>query len=249
MNKKCWEFKAAAGGKSGELLLYGPISNISWFGDELTPKQFAEDLKALGDITDLTIYINSEGGDVWAGQAIHSMLKRHSAKKTVYVDGLAASIASVVAMAGDTIIMPRNSLMMVHAPWTFAAGNAAEFRKWADDLDKAAETIIAVYEAKTGLPREEIIALLDAETWMTAEEAVEKGFADEVAAEKKIAASLCDGKFIVNGREVDIAGFKRFPVDKIPTAALEPAGDKQAAERETQVCLAALRQRVRVHRH
>lgn len=251
MTKKFWEFKAAAGKeKAGELLLYGYISNTSWFGDEVTPKQFAADLKALSDIDTLTVYINSPGGDVFAAQAIYSMLARHKATIAVYVDGLAASGASLVAMAGDTVIMPKNAIMMVHNPSASAWGYAEDLRKMADELDIIREAMIPVYTDKTGLTREEVIALLDAETWFTAEEAVEKGFADEVAAEKKIAASLrADGKFIVNGREVDIAAWKHFPADKIPPAVLEPAEDKGAAGREALEHLDVLRQRARVHRH
>src|SRR5690606_6275695 len=127
---------AADDEKVGELLLYGPISDFSWWGDEVTPKQFKEELDALGDIGELRVYINSPGGDVFAGQAILSMLKRHSARKVVYVDGLAASAASIVAMAGDTIRMPRNAMMMIHNAWTITAGNANDLREVADALDR-----------------------------------------------------------------------------------------------------------------
>ena len=236
-SKAFWQFRAAAGKeKAGELLLYGPISSTTWWGDEVTPKQFAEDLAKLGDIDTLTVYMNSEGGDIFAAQAIYSQLKRHRATVTVYIDGLAASAASVVAMAGDTVVMPTNAMMMVHNPWTIALGNATEFRKLADDLDTIRESMIAAYTEKTALGRDEIIALLDAETWLTAEDAVEKGFADEVAAEKKVAASLRDGKYVVNGREVDITAFKRFPADKIPSTVLEPdEGAKAKAAQERRI--------------
>jgi len=227
MKEKFWTFRAATE-KAGELLLYGPISMDSWWGDEVTPQQFADDLAALGDIDTLTVYINSGGGDVFAGQAIYSILKRHKAKVITYVDGLAASIASLVAMAGDTVIMPKNSMLMVHNPWTFALGNSNELRKMADDLDQIRESMIVVYVDKTGLTRDEVIALLDMEKWMTAEEAIDEGFADEIAAEKKIAASLRDGKLIVNGREFDISAFKHFPKDQIPQAVQVPAGDNTA---------------------
>ena len=97
--KKFWEFKATSA-KKGELLIYGDIASSTWWGDEVTPNDFKKGLDALGDISELDVYINSNGGDIFAGQAIYSMLKRHDAKVTVYVDGLAASIASVIAMAG-----------------------------------------------------------------------------------------------------------------------------------------------------
>ncbi len=205
MPKRFWEFRAAAEGKPAELLIYGPIANESWWGDEVTPKQFKKDLDALGDVDEISVFINSEGGDVFAGQAIHSMLKRHKAKVNVYIDGLAASAASVIAMAGDVVRMPRNAMMMIHNPWTIAIGYAADFRKIADDLDKISETIVAVYEAKTGLKQEEIKAMMDAETWMTADEAKDKGFIDEVEEAKEIAASI-QGRFLnMNGQAIDLA--------------------------------------------
>ena len=103
--KKFWNFKAIDN-TTGELTLYGEISNETWYGDEVTPKEFKAGLESLGDIETLNIYINSPGGDVFAGQTIYSILKRHNAHKNIYVDGLAASIASVIAMAGSTILVP-----------------------------------------------------------------------------------------------------------------------------------------------
>lgn len=148
MASKFWNFKALDD-NTGELTLYGEIANETWWGDEVTPKEFKADLDGLGEIDTLNIYINSPGGDVFAGQAIHSMLKRHKAHKNVYIDGLAASIASVVVMAGDRIFMPKNAMMMIHNPWTLGVGNASEFRKLAEDLDKIRESLIAAYENRS----------------------------------------------------------------------------------------------------
>ncbi len=189
MGSKFWKFKALDD-NTGELTLYGEIANETWWGDEITPKEFKADLDALGDINTLNIYINSPGGDVFAGQAIHSMLKRHKAHKNVYIDGLAASIASVVVMAGDTIFMPKNAMMMIHNPWTWGIGNAAEFRKLAEDLDKIRESLIAAYEGHSALTRDEIIEIMDSETWLTADECLEYGFCDVVEKEKQMAASI-----------------------------------------------------------
>lgn len=189
MGSKFWKFKALDD-NTGELTLYGEIANETWWGDEITPKEFKTDLDALGDINTLNIYINSPGGDVFAGQAIHSMLKRHKAHKNVYIDGLAASIASVVVMAGDTIFMPKNAMMMIHNPWTWGIGNAAEFRKLAEDLDKVRESLIAAYEGRSALTRDEIIEIMDSETWLTADECLEYGFCDVVEKEKQMAASI-----------------------------------------------------------
>jgi ATP-dependent Clp protease protease subunit len=188
-NKRFWNFKALDE-KTGELTLYGEISNETWWGDEVTPKEFKSDLDNLGEIDTLNIYINSPGGDVFAGQTIYSILKRHKAHKNVYIDGLAASIASVIAMAGNTIFMPKNSMMMIHNPWTIGMGNADEFRKLAEDLDKIRESLIAAYEGHSALTRDEIIEIMNSETWLTATECEEYGFCDVVEEEKKVAASI-----------------------------------------------------------
>jgi len=187
--KKFWKLKALDE-KTGDLTLYGEISNETWWEDEVTPKEFKSDLDDLGEIDTLNIYINSPGGDVFAGQAIYSMLKRHKAHKNVYIDGLAASIASVIAMSGDTIFMPKNAMMMLHNPWTIGIGNSEEFRKLAEDLDKIRESLIAAYEGHSALTRDEIISIMDAETWLTATECEEYGFCDVVQEEKQLAASI-----------------------------------------------------------
>lgn len=186
---KFWEFRAKEKGE-GELLLYSEISNTSWYGDEVTPKQFKADLDKLGDIETLNIFINSPGGDVFAGQAIYSILKRHKAKKVVYIDGLAASISSLIAMAGDKIIVPENAMMMIHLPWTFAVGNAKDFRSLADDLDKIGMSMVVVYEGRSALNADEVREIMEAETWLSAEECIEYGLADELEEAKSIAAML-----------------------------------------------------------
>lgn len=207
---KFWNFKAKDK-DTGELMLYGDISSSTWWGDEVTPKDFKKDLDALGDIKTLNIFINSGGGDVFAGQAIYSMLKRHVSNKVVYIDGLAASIASVIAMAGDKIIMPKNAMMMIHNAWTVAAGNKDDFRKLADDMEKIDDSIVTTYVNKTGKNSDAVKALMDAETWMTADEAVEQGFADEIEQEKKVAASFDGGFLMLNGQQFDLARYKNKP--------------------------------------
>ncbi len=210
--KKFWQLRAKQEAPSeGELLLYGDISSSTWWGDEITPAAFAQDLKSLGDISSLNIFINSGGGDVFAGQAIYSMLKRHPAQKNVYVDGLAASIASVIAMAGDTVFMPKNAMMMIHKAWTMAIGNANDLRKLADDMDKIDESILTTYQDKTGLEPEKIIEMVNAETWLTAEEAVALGFADVIEETKQIAASLNKDCLTMNGLSFDLSKFRNPP--------------------------------------
>ncbi len=232
---KFWTFKAKADDKTvGELMLYDPISDMTWWGDETTPKEFKKELDALGDISQLNIYVNSEGGDVFAGQAIYSMLKRHSAKKTAYIDGLAASIASVVVMAADKIVMPKNAMMMVHKAWTFAIGNADDMRKLADDMDKIDESIVTTYTEKTGKTADEIKDLLAAETWMTADEAVADGFADEIEEAKQIAASL-DGSFLMlNGQKMDLSKYHNAPkfIELNRAVTPEPVSDKASIEQQ-----------------
>lgn len=241
-NKKFWQFRAKkdTGTEEGELLLYGDISSSTWWGDEVTPKQFKQDLDALGDISTLNIYINSGGGDVFAGQAIYSMLKRHKATKKVYVDGLAASIASVIAMAGDVVYMPQNAMMMIHKAWTFGIGNANDFRKLADDMDKIDESILVTYETKTGLEKDKIIEMVNAETWMTAEDAVALGFADEIEESKQLAASMSQGQLLMNGMSFDLGRYRNPP--KLDG---QPITEKQEMLNEGRTLSAANEERIR----
>lgn len=166
-----------------DILIYGEIGG-GWFSDpdqSVTAKGFAADLKALGKVKNLNIYINSPGGAVFEGQAIYSQLKRHAAHKTVQIDGLAASIASVIAMAGDTVIMPDNALMMIHRASGLCMGDAEDLRKTADALEKAEAGIVAAYALKTGKPTDELLALMAEETWMTAADALALGFVDQAS--------------------------------------------------------------------
>ena len=186
--KKFWEIKNAAQ-DVGEVYIYGDIVNYKWYDTDVTAKDFAEELEELGDVKALNIYINSSGGSVFQAQAIHSMLRRHKARKVVYIDGLAASAASVIAMAGDAILMPVNAMMMIHNPWTFTWGNAAELRKEADDLDKITESIIAAYMEHATITEQEIRDMMDAETWLTAEECHGTGCAPVLEEESR---GLCE---------------------------------------------------------
>jgi len=176
MNKTRIKNEAGESEEIGEILVYGPISEDSWWGDEVTPKEFRDDLKTLGDVKNIQVRINSYGGHVSAGTAIYSLLKQHPANVTAFVDGFALSAASVIAMAGDKIVMPGNAMMMIHNPSSVAVGDSHEMRKVADILDKIREAMLSAYMQKTGLAKDELINLLDEETWMTADEAKERGF-------------------------------------------------------------------------
>jgi len=187
---KFWNIKAAAD-KSAEVYIYGDIVSDKWSDTDITAASFNESLKELGEVDTLNIYINSYGGSVFQGQAIYSILKRHSAHKNIYIDGIAASIASLIAMAGDTVYMPENAMMMVHRPWGVVIGNAQDMRKEADALDRILNAMIPAYMSKVEGKTDEatLQQLVDAETWMTAEEAYSYGFADEITKEQAVAAS------------------------------------------------------------
>lgn len=187
--KKFWEVKAAAN-KTGDVYIYGGIYSYKWDDEDVTAKSFKEDLDELGDIDTLNIYVNSPGGAVFQAQAIHSIIKRHSAYKNAYVDGLAASAASFLIMAADKIYIPTNATIMVHKPMTFAWGNANDLRKEADALDKVEQGMIEAYMSHVKITEDKLKELLDAETWLTAKEAVEYGFADELIEEKNVAACI-----------------------------------------------------------
>ncbi|GGH83580.1 ATP-dependent Clp endopeptidase proteolytic subunit ClpP [Pullulanibacillus pueri] len=191
--KKFWDMKMSSD-KSNEadIFIYGDITSYRWNESDTTASSFKGDLDQLGDVSTLNLYINSPGGSVFEGIAIHNMLKRHKAKVNVHVDALAASIASVIAMAGDTIYMPKNSMLMIHNPWTFAIGNATELRKQADDLDRIAGSAFQSYMQKAGdkLTEEKLQGMLDAETWLSADQAFEFGLCDVVESENQMAASI-----------------------------------------------------------
>nr|WP_251073523.1 ClpP-like prohead protease/major capsid protein fusion protein [Shewanella sp. NKUCC05_KAH] len=156
----------------------------------ISAQQFARDLQALGKVGTITARIHSPGGDVFEGMAIYNMIKGHPAHKVCYIDGLAASMASVIAMAFDEVIMPENAMMMVHKPWGGTLGDAEDMRKYADLLDKVEGNLVGAYQHKTGLSEDELHALLAAETWLTGREAVEKGFANTLTDPLQMAASL-----------------------------------------------------------
>ena len=162
---------------SRTLYLDGAIAEESWLGDEITPKQFKADLLS-GD-GEITIWINSPGGDVFAASQIYNMLMDYKGKVTVKIDGIAASAASVIAMAGGEVLMSPVSMMMIHNPMTIAIGDTEEMSKAIAMLDEVKESIINAYELKTGLSRAKLSHLMDAESWFNAKKAVELGFADD----------------------------------------------------------------------
>ena len=192
-----WKINNIAASNEAELLIYGDIG-ADWFGEGNDPKAFAQ---AISQITApvLNIRINSIGGDLFAGQAIHSLIKTYTGTKKVYIDGLAASAASVIAMAGDEVIMPANAMIMIHNAFRTAYGDSEDFKKIVADLEKINMSIVAVYQQKTGMDEAQLREMMNAETWLTAKEAVEMGFADTLVDAMEIAAKLDGNNFFING--------------------------------------------------
>lgn len=177
MHRKFWDWVKNEDG-ARTLRLDGAIAEESWLGDEVTPQQFkAELFSGEGDIT---VWINSPGGDVFAAAQIYNMLMEYKGRVTVKIDGIAASAASVIAMAGGEVLMSPVSMLMIHNPMTVAIGDSAEMAKAIAMLDEVKESIINAYELKSGLSRAKISHLMDAESWFNAKKAVELGFADSV---------------------------------------------------------------------
>src|SRR5699024_7208059 len=191
--------KASNDNKSADVFIYGEITKFAFTEDgEHSAQTFKQELDELGDVETINLYTNSPGGSVFEGITIHNMLKRHKARIVAHVDALAASIASVIIMAADEIIMPSNSMLMIHNPWTLTVGNSAELRKQADDLDRIGESAIQSYLDKEGEKLEEtkLREMLDAETWLTASEEYNYGLCDVVESANEMAA--CIDKEYVN---------------------------------------------------
>ncbi|EFB8335264.1 TPA: Clp protease ClpP [Escherichia coli] len=180
-----YTIKAADVRGTAEISIY---EEIGGFG--ITAKQFTEDLKALGDVSHINLRIHSPGGDVFEGIAIYNLLRNHPADITVYIDGVAASMASVVAMAGDRVVMPENAMMMIHKPWGISGGNAGDMRDYADLLDKVETVLIPAYARKTGKSAQEIATMLEDETWMDGKECLKHGFADELLPSVRVMARI-----------------------------------------------------------
>ena len=162
-----------------EILIYEQIGKSWWDDSGISAKTFVNDIRALA-VNEITLRINSPGGDVFEGNSIYNALVEHEAKVFVKIDGIAASVASIIAMAGDSIEMAENSMMMIHDPWTFAMGSSTDMQKTIEMLDRIKVGLVSTYHNKTGVEKDEISALMTDETWFTAEEAVEFGFADSM---------------------------------------------------------------------
>lgn len=213
-------------GRTGEIWLYDQVGD-GWFGG-MSAKTFGAELRALGQVDTINLHINSPGGSVFDGVSIYNQLKQHRARVVVDIDGVAASIASVIAMAGDEIRIADNAMLMIHNPYTMAAGGAEDMRKTADLLDQIRDVIASTYVKRTKKGDAEIKQMMDEETWMAAGDAADFGFVDLVTPEQRVAA--CHG--------FDFSNFKRTP------AALTGA-PRSAQHSMAQVKLAAMSSRLR----
>ena len=185
MPNKYFDIKAQA--EKTDVYLYGFIGNSIW--DEINPKDLIDQLSEIKSKT-IDVHINSEGGSVYGGNAIYNALKNHDAFIRVHIEGLAASMASIIALAGDEVYMAENAIYMIHNPWSWGEGDANDFRKKADQLDQAKQTLLNVYERKSEQDRDVISQMMDDETWMTAEEAKGFGFVDYISDDVDLAASI-----------------------------------------------------------
>lgn len=200
-------------GDAAELAIYSDIGKGG-----ITPQEFYESLSALGKPARLNVRINSNGGDVAHGFAIHSILSRHPAHKVVTVDGVAASIASVIAMAGDEIVMPQNAMMMIHNPWGVAAGGSKEIASFAEALEIMRDGIVHVYSERTKLSADRIKAMMDRETRLSAKDAKSLGFATHVV-----------GSASASRDSVDLSRFTKAP-KALADASIEAAAARHRAD-------------------
>ena len=209
---KFWNVMKNDEEKSAELILYGSIGSDEYW-DDISDKAFKQDIENLGDVENITLHINSPGGSVFSAVAIANTLKNHKAKITANIDGLAASAATIITSACDTVKMPKNALFMVHNPITFAYGNNQDMQKTLEMLNKVKNSIIETYLNKAKTDKETLSELMDNETWMSAEEAKEYGFIDEIL-DENVEKEVIENKLIINNMAFDISRFKNFKEKK-----------------------------------
>jgi ATP-dependent protease ClpP protease subunit len=202
-----------------EIMLYDQIGYDFWTGGGATAKDLADQLKAAGTVNRIVLRINSPGGDVFEGAAMFNLLAQSQIPVDVIVDGLAASAASYIAMVGQTVTMGQGAMMMIHNPWSIEMGDANALRKMADTLDKVRDSMLSGYMNKYKGSQDELKALLDAETWLTSQDAVDQGFADQIAAPPAKADDKDKAKALA--RIFDLSQYKNTPADLKPLAKIE----------------------------
>lgn len=219
MKKSWYEFKAQIENEV-EIIIY---DEIGFFG--ITAKDFIEEFQKIDKTAAINLRINSTGGDVFDGLAIHNILKRHQGKINVTIDGIAASIASVIAMAGDNIAMPENTFMMIHDPIGFVFGDSEDMRELAETLDKIKSGLVSSYVAKSGLDADKVAELMADETWLTAKEAKDLGFSDETIEAVRIAARADLHRFKHPPDALKATSWIRKLSDILPGQWLDPKGE------------------------
>lgn len=223
-NRKFWNWINQADADPAEervLELYGTIAEESWFDDDVTPQMFRDELFA-GE-GDVVVWINSPGGDCVAASQIYSMLMDYKGNVTVKIDGIAASAASVIAMAGTRVLMAPTALMMIHNPMTAAYGDHEDMQKAIDMLAEVKESIINAYEIKTSLTRAKLSHLMDSETWMNAKKAIELGFADDILTDEKLTAEV--PAYAFSGKAAEAALLNKLTAKTAPPK--EPAAPEE----------------------
>lgn len=218
-----WKWKNQTETEERTLFLNGTIAEDSWFDDEVTPQIFKDELNS--GTGNITVYINSYGGDCVAAAQIYNMLTNYNGKVTIKIDGIAASAASVIAMAGGKVLMSPVSVIMIHNPLTMVCGDHKEMEKAIDMLAEVKESIINAYEYKTGLSRAKLSHLMESETWMNANKAVELGFADGIS-EKEDNAPIADA-VMFSQRAVSNALMNKLNARYKPTAVKQAEISKQ----------------------
>lgn len=235
-NKHFWSFRNAAEDNAApELILYGDIASETWWGDEVTPRQFTEELNALGSVPEIVVRINSGGGDVFAANAIYTRLKDNPAKIRVKIDGWAASAATIVAMAGDVIEIPGNGVFMVHDPAIGLLGYFTEtdLAKASEELKVIKQSIVNGYALKTGKTAEEIAAIMAAETWYDGKQAVDAGFCDKIMFGEAETTVEDTAKIIVNRVSLDISRFPNLPVSLLNRCATQNHTQNDFSDNQT----------------
>ncbi|MEZ4376221.1 MAG: ATP-dependent Clp protease proteolytic subunit [Polyangiaceae bacterium] len=205
-----------------EILIYDAIG-AGLFGGGVSAEDVVRELGELGADTPLTVRINSPGGSVFDGFSIYNALRRHEGEVTVEIDGIAASAASVIAMAGDVVRIASNATLMIHEPSAFVDGTAVDLRSVADRLDKIREDILDIYEERTGRPREQLAQMVADETWIDAEQAIALGFADEISGEAEVTASANFARFFAHYRRVPKPVAARFAAQPLASSKPERA--------------------------
>jgi len=227
-----WRFRNAAESESGEveMELFGPISEYSWWGDEITPQMFKDELNAKGKGQPVTLLVNSPGGEVIAASVIRSIIQEYPGKVTADIIGLAASAATIVITGADHIRMRESALFMIHDPSGITWGTIDEIKQFLDILKTVKDTIVDTYQTKTGMKSEKLAKMMTDETWMTAREAKDYGFIDEVVkgSIKKVPANLIPAGFVnCLSHYVNVPAALRVPDYTPPSGGV----DQQAAER------------------